>query len=122
MARQRSTRNFLGRIACCHRFVDSNLRAHKNDQIHDEQENRHISSTSQHGLDHTRHVLYVHPDSVSVSQETNNIILSVAIAMRLVLLLGSFNLTDVAISLILGAIFFPDTLLLLSSLVVSFYW
>jgi hypothetical protein len=31
-------------------------------------------------------------------------------------------MVDVSIALILGAIFFPDTLLLLSSLVVSFYW
>jgi hypothetical protein len=45
-----------------------------------------------------------------------------AISIRLVLLFGSFNYTDVPISVVLGAIFFPDTLLLLSSLVVSFYW
>lgn len=58
---------------------------------------------------------------VQVVQVINHTIIA-AISIRLVLLFGSFNYTDVPISVVLGAIFFPDTLLLLSSLVVSFYW
>lgn len=58
----------------------------------------------------------IYPGSV-----INSAIIAV-ISIRLVLLFGSFNYVDVPISVVLGAIFFPDTLLLLSSLVVSFYW
>lgn len=53
---------------------------------------------------------------------TNRIILIVAIVMVIVIRLGSFNFMDVPTALILGSIFFPDTMMLLSSLVVSFYW
>jgi hypothetical protein len=63
--------------------------------------------------------------TISVTQVSLGLIMlamAIAIVMVIVIRLGSFNFMDVPTALILGSIFFPDTMMLLSSLVVSFYW